>query len=114
MSVIIEKDWDELTEEEKALVNTKRYAQKAIKSFQLSPESLKRKEDEYQKELISQLPVYFPGISGCRNVAEFECLNRIEEGTFGVVYRALEKKTGTFMQTCLNKTNYYFKMKLSL
>ena len=23
---------------------------------------------------------------------EFQCLNRIEEGTFGVVYRALDKK----------------------
>ena len=30
--------------------------------------------------------------SGCRNVEEFQCLNRIEEGTFGVVYRALDKK----------------------
>lgn len=54
-----------------------------------------RLEEEQQKRLISKLPVYYPGISGCRNVAEFECLNRIEEGTFGVVYRAKEKKTGS-------------------
>ncbi|VDN26044.1 unnamed protein product [Gongylonema pulchrum] len=52
-----------------------------------------RLEDEQQKRLIAKLPVYYPGISGCRNVAEYECLNRIEEGTFGVVYRAKEKKT---------------------
>ena len=31
-------------------------------------------------------------LTGCRNVEEFQCLNRIEEGTFGVVYRALDKK----------------------
>jgi hypothetical protein len=78
LSALEGKDWDELTEEEKAM---------------LSPDTLGRMEDEYQKGLISHLPVYYPGISGCRNVAEFECLNRIEEGTFGVVYRALEKKT---------------------
>lgn len=53
-----------------------------------------RVENEQQKRLISKLPVYYPGIHGCRNVAEFECLNRIEEGTFGVVYRAKEKRTG--------------------
>ena len=30
---------------------------------------------------------------GCRSVDEFVCLNRIEEGTYGVVYRAKEKAT---------------------
>ena len=30
---------------------------------------------------------------GCRSVDEFECLNRIAEGTYGVVYRAREKTT---------------------
>ncbi|CAG9534728.1 unnamed protein product [Cercopithifilaria johnstoni] len=59
----------------------------------LSPETRTRLEEEQQKRLIAKLPIYYPGISGCRNVAEFECLNRIEEGTFGVVYRAKEKKT---------------------
>lgn len=39
------------------------------------------------------LPTYYPGISGCRSVEEFHCLNRIEEGTYGVVYRAKEKRT---------------------
>ncbi|KAF6773531.1 hypothetical protein AHF37_07072 [Paragonimus kellicotti] len=29
---------------------------------------------------------------GCRSVEEFECLNRIEEGTYGVVYRARDRK----------------------
>lgn len=44
-------------------------------------------------ELAEQLPSYFPAIMGCRSVDEFECLNRIEEGTYGVVYRAREKAT---------------------
>ena len=34
---------------------------------------------------------------GCRSVEEFQCLNRIEEGTYGVVYRAKDKKTGIKM-----------------
>ncbi len=39
------------------------------------------------------LPSYYPAIQGCRSVEEFQCLNRIEEGTYGVVYRAREKRT---------------------
>lgn len=39
------------------------------------------------------LPNYYPGIQGCRSVEEFQCLNRIEEGTYGVVYRAKDKRT---------------------
>ena len=41
-------------------------------------------------ELKPELPPYYPGIQGCRSVEEFHCLNRIEEGTYGVVYRARE------------------------
>eukprot|EP01018_Ginkgo_biloba_P004292 Gb_36477 [translate_table: standard] len=33
-------------------------------------------------------------LQGCRSVDEFERLNRIDEGTYGVVYRARNKKTG--------------------
>ncbi|XVE74819.1 hypothetical protein DITRI_Ditri12bG0048800 [Diplodiscus trichospermus] len=33
-------------------------------------------------------------LQGCRSVDEFERLNKINEGTYGVVYRAREKKTG--------------------
>ncbi|XP_075211937.1 cyclin-dependent kinase 11B-like isoform X2 [Lycorma delicatula] len=39
------------------------------------------------------LPPYLPAIQGCRSVEEFQCLNRIEEGTYGVVYRARDKRT---------------------
>ncbi|XP_071109573.1 cyclin-dependent kinase 11B-like [Haliotis cracherodii] len=44
-------------------------------------------------ELEIKLPPYFPALQGCRSVEEFSCLNRIEEGTYGVVYRAKDKKT---------------------
>lgn len=44
-------------------------------------------------ELQPELPPYYPALQGCRNVEDFSCLNRIEEGTYGVVYRARDKKT---------------------
>jgi len=44
----------------------------------------------------TKLPPYFPAIQGCRSVEEFNCLNRIEEGTYGVVYRAKDKKSGVW------------------
>ncbi|XP_068270553.1 cyclin-dependent kinase 11B isoform X3 [Nyctibius grandis] len=44
-------------------------------------------------ELKQELPKYLPALQGCRSVEEFLCLNRIEEGTYGVVYRAKDKKT---------------------
>lgn len=50
-------------------------------------------EEEEEEDQEEQLPSYFPAIEGCRNVDEFLCLNRIEEGTYGVVYRAKDKKT---------------------
>lgn len=33
-------------------------------------------------------------LQGCRSVDEFERLNKIDEGTYGVVYRARDRKTG--------------------
>ncbi|XP_067128508.1 cyclin-dependent kinase 11B-like isoform X1 [Centruroides vittatus] len=45
-----------------------------------------------KEEEKDQLPPYLPAIQGCRSVEEFHCLNRIEEGTYGVVYRARDKR----------------------
>jgi len=42
---------------------------------------------------VPALPPYLPSVHGCRSVIEFSCLNRIEEGTYGVVYRARDKRT---------------------
>lgn len=47
-----------------------------------------------EKEEETKLPPYYPAVRGCRNVEEFQWLNRIEEGTYGVVYRAKDKRTG--------------------
>ncbi len=43
-----------------------------------------------------KLPNYYPAIQGCRRVDEYLCLNRIEEGTYGVVFRAKDKKSGKY------------------
>lgn len=60
-----------------------------------NPDQPVEKEEEKPpvEEVKIQLPNYFPGIQGCRSVEEFQCLNRIEEGTYGVVYRARDKRT---------------------
>ncbi|CAG5126538.1 unnamed protein product, partial [Candidula unifasciata] len=55
------------------------------------PESPELSDVDLKPE--DSLPLYLPAIQGCRSVEEFNCLNRIEEGTYGVVYRALDKKT---------------------
>lgn len=58
-----------------------------------STSSIREETDEKLDE-IDQLPPYFPAINGCRSVEEFHCMNRVEEGTYGVVYRAKDKRTG--------------------
>jgi cell division cycle 2-like protein len=55
---------------------------------------------QIEKELIDdkpKLPNYYPAIQGCRRVDEYLCLNRIEEGTYGVVFRAKDKKSSLFL-----------------
>ncbi|KAG0261776.1 hypothetical protein BG011_000678 [Mortierella polycephala] len=51
----------------------------------------------------SQVPEYhinvpdapqYPALTGCRSVENYEKLNRISEGTYGVVYRAKDRLTG--------------------
>uniref|UniRef100_A0A0N5A2B3 cyclin-dependent kinase n=1 Tax=Parastrongyloides trichosuri TaxID=131310 RepID=A0A0N5A2B3_PARTI len=71
-------DFDELTDVQKKL---------------FSQEELEEMEENYQKKLIASLPTYYAGISGCRSVNEYKSLNRIQEGTFGVVFRAQCKRT---------------------
>jgi cell division cycle 2-like protein len=44
-------------------------------------------------EFDETLPPYYPAIEGCRSLDEFQCLNRIAEGTYGVVYRYKDKRT---------------------
>ncbi len=51
-------------------------------------------EEEEESSPVPELPSYLPALMGCRNVENYEWLNRIEEGTYGVVYRAKDKRTG--------------------
>ncbi|KYB25277.1 cdk10/11-like protein [Tribolium castaneum] len=53
----------------------------------------KEKKEESKPKIDEDLPPYYPAVQGCRSVEEFQCLNRIEEGTYGVVYRAKDKRT---------------------
>ena len=34
---------------------------------------------------------YYPSFQGCRSVETYSCLNRIAEGTYGIVYRAKDR-----------------------
>ncbi|EGT55796.1 hypothetical protein CAEBREN_10574 [Caenorhabditis brenneri] len=72
-----DSEWEEMTENEQ----------------RLHRDAMKKRREIRQKELIAQLPTYFPGLMGCRNIDEYECVNRVDEGTFGVVYRGKDKRT---------------------
>ena len=61
---------------------------------EMTLDRLSDREKEDEKELEPKMPPYYPAVRGCRNVEEFQWLNRIEEGTYGVVYRARDKRTG--------------------
>jgi len=56
-------------------------------------EEKQEKPEEKKFKIDVDLPPYYPAVQGCRSVEEFQCLNRIEEGTYGVVYRARDKRT---------------------
>ena len=58
-----------------------------------SPSLIPPAEPKVEAIIAPSLPPYLPSVHGCRAVIEFDCLNRIEEGTYGVVYRAKDKRT---------------------
>ncbi|KAL3682016.1 hypothetical protein R1sor_000038 [Riccia sorocarpa] len=73
--------------------------------MELDDEDLDGEDEEEQVPEVEaefEMPPTPPGpqiraidmLQGCRSVDEFERLNRIDEGTYGVVYRARNKKTG--------------------
>lgn len=63
-------------------------------SDEVSKDNKEEKMEEEIEEEEVELPPYLPALMGCRSVECFEWLNKIEEGTYGVVFRAKEKKTG--------------------
>ncbi len=52
-------------------------------------------EEEMIVEKEDERAIYLPALMGCRSVESYEWLNRIEEGTYGVVFRGKEKRTGS-------------------
>ena len=77
-------------EEEEIVIHEKQEDPVAFHEF--NPRE--KEEIEQVNDLIEH---YNCAIEGCRSVEEFECLNRIEEGTYGVVYRAKDKKTNEYV-----------------
>lgn len=65
---------------------------------QLYSDSESDSEDDVDIPKIEEPAVPMQGsinmLQGCRSVFEYEKLNKINEGTYGVVYRARDKKTG--------------------
>ena len=64
-----------------------------------------------------KLPLYLPALMGCRSVESYEWLNRIEEGTYGVVFRAKDKRTGQYynaLRTCLTDVLVFVIVYMSL
>ena len=59
-----------------------------------SPERAELSEPSSDEEDASPGARSFDMMAGCRSVFAFEQLNRIDEGTYGVVFRARDKKTG--------------------
>eukprot|EP00041_Stephanoeca_diplocostata_P017748 m.363921 g.363921 ORF g.363921 m.363921 type:complete len:602 (-) comp20807_c0_seq1:127-1932(-) len=59
----------------------------------------------------SEPTLYFPAVSGCRSVDAFTKLNKIEEGTYGVVYRVRDnttKKTMALKRLKMEKEKHGF------
>eukprot|EP01118_Nematostelium_gracile_P002232 TRINITY_DN1246_c0_g1_i1.p1 TRINITY_DN1246_c0_g1~~TRINITY_DN1246_c0_g1_i1.p1 ORF type:complete len:488 (+),score=132.10 TRINITY_DN1246_c0_g1_i1:77-1540(+) len=58
-----------------------------------SPETLMQEISAVQQQ-SQRVPNHIPALSGCRSVETYQELNKIEEGTYGIVYRAQDKQTG--------------------
>jgi cell division cycle 2-like protein len=47
-----------------------------------------------------EISTYYCAIKGSRSAGDFEFLNKIEEGTYGVVYRAKDRLTSNLILYC--------------
>jgi hypothetical protein len=55
---------------------------------------------------LKEISTYYCAIKGSRSVGDFEFLNKIEEGTYGVVYRAKDRITSNLVLYCLSVKNF--------
>lgn len=69
---------------------------------------VQRSPSPQRKKLRKSILKHFDGppITSCRHVDNYEKLNRIEEGSYGVVYRAKDMATGEIV--ALKKLKYAF------
>ena len=78
------------------------------------PRSISRSPTPKRSPTPQRKRSYLPAIEGCRSVEEFTWLNRIEEGTYGVVYRARDRRTGYIFINMFNSFSKSFLVKKSL
>ncbi|RDD41238.1 Cyclin-dependent kinase 11B [Trichoplax sp. H2] len=94
-----ESDQDNLINEERSIIEDEdeenEHNDESIKSTDLDGSIADEQgpESGSDGEKEAELPPYLPAVQGCRSVEAFEWLNRIEEGTYGVVYRAKDLKS---------------------
>ena len=84
---------EEMSSESEGEVEAPATKEEMLKELGVVEEEVEE-EEEPSSPGTPPLPDYFPGIHGCRNVENYEWLNRIEEGTYGVVFRGRDKRTG--------------------
>ena len=85
---------EEMSSESEGEVEAPATKEEMLKELGVVEEEVEEEEEEPSSPGTPPLPDYFPGIHGCRNVENYEWLNRIEEGTYGVVFRGRDKRTG--------------------
>jgi cell division cycle 2-like len=84
---------EESDDEKKKVEESKKSTPEKVEEITKVQEEEKVEEKPIEEEKEEELPPFYPALQGCRSVEEFQCLNRIEEGTYGVVYRARDKRT---------------------
>lgn len=72
---------------------SKHHKKKPKRGIESKEEAKKTQQDEQPIQTIRTVPKA-PYIQSCRTVDNYEKLNKIEEGSYGIVYRARDRKTG--------------------
>lgn len=88
------------SDEDDGDIQSKNQVQKQQEIVQADPDILKDLYPESGDDMIEvdqsgRLEFYHPAVQGCRQVDDsYKFLNRVAEGTYGVVFRAEDKKSG--------------------
>jgi cell division cycle 2-like protein len=94
---------EKMEEYYKKISSKKPLSQKQEELYQMETDVKEAVIDEQKSENIILPPpppetiTYFCATQGSRSVEEFECLNKIEEGAYGVVFRAKDKKSSNLI-----------------